>query len=325
MYVRCRAAESRDVRPHEASPTWQHEDKAQIQTPNACFRRSLCPRPRSRTTASIAIRTRKPISGVYFESQAPEESVEHVEKVKEEVVLGTTYEIWDVTTDKNRWWVITSPTNLYSQKSFPSLDFTLLFHIGLMMRVMAKPEGARSQEPTPFDEVFRRQEQAKDRYDHAKEPEDFQAIGMQLRECLLSLLVALRRHSSQDFGSERPQDANFVEWSALLMDRLCAGSRNKEIRRHLKNSAKDTWQLVNWLTHDRDADSTAASIAIHACDTVVGHFVQILERSRLDGPEECPLCKSRHVRSHFDPLIEPDGDYFSSCAKCDWSDHPSAV
>jgi hypothetical protein len=34
----------------------------------------------------------------YVESQARDESVEHVERVKEEVVLGDLYEIWDVTT-----------------------------------------------------------------------------------------------------------------------------------------------------------------------------------------------------------------------------------
>ena len=38
---------------------------------------------------------------------------ENYEKVKQEVVLGEMYEIWDVITDKNRWWVITNLTNLY--------------------------------------------------------------------------------------------------------------------------------------------------------------------------------------------------------------------
>jgi len=71
----------------------------------------------------------------YVEGQARDEIVQHAERVKQEVVLGDTYEIWDVTTDKDRWWVITNLTNLYSQKHFPSLDYTLSFHIGLMMRL----------------------------------------------------------------------------------------------------------------------------------------------------------------------------------------------
>jgi hypothetical protein len=35
-----------------------------------------------------------------------------------------------------------SPTKLYSQHYFPSLDFTLSFHIGVMARVIALQRGA---------------------------------------------------------------------------------------------------------------------------------------------------------------------------------------
>ncbi len=261
----------------------------------------------------------------YVEGQAPDETVQNVEKVKQEVVLGDVYEIWDVTTDKDRWWVITNLTNLYSQRHFPSLDYTLSFHIGLMMRLRSRPDGADSDMPSPFDEVFRRQEQAKNRHDGAVEAEDYQAVGMQLRECLISLIGALRRRLQLGPAAKLPQDANFVAWSALLMDKLCRGSSNKELRKHLKNTAKETWQLVNWLTHDRGANKTASSIAIHACDTVVGHFVQILERERTDRTDQCPLCKSRHIRTHFDISIEPDGDYYMTCGICNWSSHPNGV
>ena len=95
----------------------------------------------------------------YVHGQARDETVQHVERVKTEYVMGEPHEIWDVTTDKNRWWVITNLTNLYLQKHFPSLDYTLSFHVGLMMRLRSRPEGADSSEPDPFDEVLRRQEQ----------------------------------------------------------------------------------------------------------------------------------------------------------------------
>ena len=62
----------------------------------------------------------------YVEIEARGETVKHVEKVKEEVIIGEQFEVWDVTTDKDRWWVITNLTNLYSQRHFPSLDYTLL-------------------------------------------------------------------------------------------------------------------------------------------------------------------------------------------------------
>lgn len=76
----------------------------------------------------------------YVHGQARDETVQHVEKIKEEFVLGGKYEIWDVITEKDRYWVITNLTNLYSQKHFPSLDYTLSFHIGLIMRLRSRPE-----------------------------------------------------------------------------------------------------------------------------------------------------------------------------------------
>ena len=79
----------------------------------------------------------------YVEWQAHgEENVLHAEKVASERIFGREHDVWDVHTDKERWWVVTGPTNLYSQTLMPSLDFTLSFHIGLMTRVAArrKPE-----------------------------------------------------------------------------------------------------------------------------------------------------------------------------------------
>lgn len=259
----------------------------------------------------------------YVEIQAPDENVQHVEKVKREIVLGDVYDIWDVTTDKNRWWVITNLTNLYSQHHFPSLDYTISFHIGLMMRLRSRPEGGNGEEPSPFDEVSRRQEQAKTRHDQAMEAEDYQAIGMQLRECLISLVAAVRRRLELPPSTELPQDANFISWSKILINECCPGSSHKELRRYLKGVSKDTWQLVNWLTHHTNANTTASSIAIHACDTVVGHFIQVLVRDKTDNVEECPLCRSRDVRTHFDHTIGPDGEYYMTCGACNWTTHPS--
>jgi hypothetical protein len=258
----------------------------------------------------------------YVEGQARDEEVKHVEKIKEEIVAGEKYVIWDVTTDQDRWWVITNMTNLYSQRYFPSLDYTLSFHVGLMMRLRSRPEGADSSNPTPFDEVFRRQEQAKHRHDRAIEAEDFQSVGMQLRECLISFIAAMRRAANITSDVEHAQDSNFLAWSSVLMDMLCPGDSNKELRQYLKNTAKDTWQFVNWLTHDRNASEVTSSIAIHGCDTVIGHFIQVLHRSKTEKVKECPLCKSRDIRPHYDPGIQPSGDYFLICGKCEWTNHP---
>lgn len=258
----------------------------------------------------------------YVHARAQDETVRHVERIKCEIVLGESYEIWDVTTDKDRWWVITNPSNLYSQQYFPSLDYTLSFHIGLMMRVHSRSSTLDGNDPTPFDEVIRRQEQAQSKFESAVEVEDYQSVGMLLREGLISLIAALRRRTDLPADVERPQDANFIGWTEVLLNQLCGGGSNKELRQHLKNMAKETWQLANWLTHSRSADKTATAIAIGSCETVIGHLVRILERQRAGATEKCPSCKSRNIRSHFDIEISPDGDYFLSCGACDWNNHP---
>lgn len=260
----------------------------------------------------------------YVEGQARDENVEHVERIKTEIVLSGEYEIWDVITDKNRWWVITNLTNLYSQAHFPSLDYTLSFHIGLMMRLRHRSARVDSSDPSPFDEVLRRGEQAQAKHDSAVEAEDYQAVGMLLRESLISLIGALRRRTQLPDDVSKPQDSNFVEWTDVLMNQLCGGGSNKELRQHLKNTAKEAWQLVNWLTHARSANETASSIALHSCQTTIGHFIQILERNRTDKIDTCPVCKSRNIRSHFDIAIPPDGDYYMSCGVCSWTSHPGA-
>ena len=84
----------------------------------------------------------------YMARQASDEKVLHVEKVASERIFGREHAVWDVHTDKERWWVVTEPTNLYSQTLMPSLDYTLSFHIGLMARVAARrePEGSEAEQ-----------------------------------------------------------------------------------------------------------------------------------------------------------------------------------
>lgn len=259
----------------------------------------------------------------YVQGQAIGEAVQHVQRVKIEYIMGDIYEIWDVITDKDRWWVITNLTNLYSQKHFPNLDYTLSFHIGLMMRLRSREGGADSSDPQPFDEVFRRQQQAGEQYERSIEAQDYQAVGMQLRECLLSLIAVMRRRVERPADIETPKEANFNAWCGILMDHLCASEKNKPLRQYMKAISEKTWQLVNWLTHDRTANKTASSISIHSVDMLVGHYIQLLERDRTDKIYKCPLCSSRNLRTHFDIRIEPDGDYYDTCGSCDWSSHPS--
>lgn len=257
----------------------------------------------------------------YVRGQTSREEILNVEKITQKIVLGTTYDIWDVTTDSEKWWVITNLTNLYSQKHFPSLDYTISFHIGLMARLR---DGSDEDvyEPTPFDEVFRRQEQSKEKHDEATEIEDYQSVGMALRECLLSLVAIFNNRLDLDESTGKPKQANFLDWCEILLNETCGGNKNKELRKLLKSTSKETWQFVNWLIHSRSANETVSSIAIHSCDTVVGHFIQIFERDRNAKIEKCPKCRSLQVRSHYDISIKPDGDYYLSCGACEWDSHP---
>lgn len=258
----------------------------------------------------------------YVSGQARDETVQHVEKIKVEYVGGEPYEIWDVVTDKSRWWVITNITNLYSQKHFPSLDYTLSFHVGLMMRMRSRPHGPDASAPDPFDEVARRHEQADHLHDRAVEAEDYQAVGMQLRECLLALIGVIQRRVEIPADIERPQIANFSDWSDILINQLCPGEANKTLRQFLKTSTERTWQLVNWLTHDKKANYTASEISLHATSMIIGHFVLLLSRGRRDKSQMCPICSSRKIRTHFDIGIGDNGEYYDTCGACGWSTHP---
>jgi hypothetical protein len=258
----------------------------------------------------------------YVEWQASDETVHHVELVRREVVVGRVYTMWDVTTDEDRYWVITSPTNLYSQRHFPSLDYTLSFHVGLMARVETRSLSLNADNPTPFDDVYRRMDQASRRHEEATEAEDYQAVGMLLRECLITLVGALRRRVEIDSTKERPKDADFIGWSDVLLEALCPGGTNKELRQYLKGTSKQTWQLVNWLTHDRNASHSASEIALSACSQVTVHAVAMVFGRHRDTVDRCPRCQSRQLRTYFDVALGDDGEYFLSCGSCDWTSHP---
>ena len=257
----------------------------------------------------------------YVEIEADDENVQHVELIKTEYVAGEKYQVWDVLTDKNRWWVLTNITNLYLQSDFPSLDYTLSFHVGLMLRVRSQRNSADHEEPHALDEVFRRQAQAAERLDRAVEAVDFQAVAMQMRECLLALSTALRR--TIDLQAENsPKEADFKAWIELVISKLCPGGAKKELRSYLKSNAEKTWALVNWLTHYRRASKIECDILMNACGTLVGDLWSLLDHEMTNPLAECPNCISRHMRSHYDADFGEEGTYYVTCGVCGWSDHP---
>jgi hypothetical protein len=256
----------------------------------------------------------------YLEAQAPGENVLHLEKITTEYLPGRSLDAWDVHTSGDRYWVITDPTNLYSQQAFPSLDYTITFHVGLTMRIMArKARSAPEEHRDRLMEVWRRWEQATLELDRCEEAEDFQAIGMRCRECLISFIRAVADKAMVPPGREKPQGANFKEWAELIADAIARGSSAKETRFYLKAVAESTWKLVNGLTHATGATRSDGAMVVNATQNVLAAFGTALERFESHAPDRCPRCMSYQVVSEYRPELELDPPYMSLCESCGWS------
>jgi hypothetical protein len=249
----------------------------------------------------------------YVEVKA-HETVVHLEKVASELVGPTRHDIWDVIGADSRWWVVTNPTFLYSQADFKSRDVVLSFHIGLMLRTMYLEERDVPVAPEParlLPGSWRRWQQAFEAYDSGDEAENFQAVGMRLRECLLSFIGET---CSDELVHERqvhPKAADFKGWIDLLANQLAPGDSACRLRSYLKKTAGETWDLTNWLTHAKSAIRLDAEIVLKAVEHVLGAFTAARMRfERL--PRRCEACGSYGVIagkcSHcawIDPTYEP--------------------
>jgi hypothetical protein len=219
--------------------------------------------------------------------------VNHAERVATETIFGRRHEVWDVHTDKARWWVITQPTNLYSQAAFPSMDYTISFHVGLMARVEAAERG-----PGPgtnrdrLAPAWRPWMQAADALDEADEAEDFQAVGMRCRESLLQVVRALVDEKMVPAGAEAPKRADFIHWAELLADHFAGGSSAADGRGYLKALSRSAWQLVNWATHASDAANSDAALALSVTEAILVAFGTASLRNDSGRPTRCPRCRS---------------------------------
>jgi hypothetical protein len=210
----------------------------------------------------------------YVEWQARGETVRHLEKVTSESIFDQPTDVWDVRTDKGRWWVITGPTNLYSQRLFPSADYTLSFHVGLMTRV-AQQEMTDEETDThdQITQLFNRLAGAHTTLFMAKKPEDFQSVGMKCRECLLFLVRYLAQPEMVPNEQQAPQQGNFIEWCELIVNHLVPGAGNDTLRPYLKGTSKTTWQLANWLTHTHNANRFHGNLVVQATENALQCFI----------------------------------------------------
>jgi len=290
------------------------------------------PPPIKETLASYTLSSRADERAIrdYVEWQGwkgKQEKVQHAELVKTEHTFGRDYDCWDVHTNLGRWWVITSPTNLYSQELFPSLDYTLSFHVGVTTRMHAAdrgvPDDAQRSRLTP---VWRRWQQAAEALD--TEAEEFQAVGVRCRECLIQLVRSLSQKSMVPEGQETPQRGNVISWCELIANTIAGGASAEHIRGHLKSISKSAWQLAGWLTHASNAGRYDAHFVLETTQSAITAFGGAALRFESGSPNRCPKCGSYSISIGYNADLNPQ--YISSCERCDWSTigakkHPRAT
>jgi hypothetical protein len=155
----------------------------------------------------------------YMKSQAPDLTVQFVQKVYAENVLHIRHDVWDVHTDVGRWWVITEPMNLYSQDQFPNMDLALTFHVGLCLRIPRSERQKLSELPVePFAECYRCLQEASDALGQASEVADYQSIGVRCREALLAFVGAAQTVMPWTLAQETPKKADLNAWA----DHICS-------------------------------------------------------------------------------------------------------
>ena len=233
---------------------------------------------KSRDEEAVQIRS-------YVECQAQGEKVKHLERVASESIFGQRMDAWDVRTNKHRWWVITNPTNLYSQQLFPSLDYTISFHVGVTTR-MQQSRMCEEQEQAhdQINQLWNRLARARSTLFEATKVEDFQSVGMKCRECLLYLAGSLARPEMVPNGHEEPQRGNFIAWCELIANHVAPGGSNERLRSYLKDISKSTWQFVSWLTHAQGAGRFDGSIATEATENVIESFMTAW--ARYEAPKQ---------------------------------------
>lgn len=244
----------------------------------------------------------------YVESQA-KEAVLHAERAASELVGPARHEIWDVHCTASRWWVISNPTNLYSQLDFKSRDVALTFHVGLTLRVHYAEERqvpVRPENASLLPGSWRRWEQAFEAYDSGDEAENFQAVGVRLRECLVSFVMEVRNDEIVPPGDTPPKASDFKAWTELLANFLAPGEGSTKLRAYLKKQAIETWDYVNWLTHAKNAMRLDAEIGLQ----IVQHLLSLFTAARMRHSAStlrCGACGSYRVVTGV-------------CSHCSWAD-----
>ncbi|MDW4497273.1 hypothetical protein R5H30_04715 [Sulfitobacter sp. D35] len=264
----------------------------------------------------------------YFLDQSPDGTeVTFAQKLYAEAVMDHTHAVWDIHASDGRWWVITNPTNLYSQNQFPNLDLALTFHVGLCLRIPRNDlKQADIERVRPFTSVLNAIQECDLALSQANDPGAFRAIGVRCRENLLAFV-----HAAQDTrewpAEDKPQRSNFVLWVDKIFDSFLEGANNRERRRLIKTTLKETWVYVNWLTHSQSGKWVDAEVATSAVSYAIGMATSICVRYLRGVPEECPVCDSHRLFPEEGSNSEYPEVLFERprCSECGWAGDPVPV
>lgn len=264
----------------------------------------------------------------YVQREGPELIVTMAQKVYSENVLQVRHDVWDVHTDKDRWWVITEPMNLYAQDQFPNMDLALTFHIGLCLRIPRDQRPKLSDLPIePFAEAYRYLGEASDAVTQAEEVADYQAIGVRCREALLAFADAGQTVLPWTSNDPAPKRADLKSWADHICNNALAGASHEYRRRLFKALIDNAWTFTNWLTHAKSTKWHDAEAAVAVTENAISLCTSAVIQYLRGVPDECPACGSHRLSpqrgSHMDA---PDVEWERpACDKCGWTGDPIPI
>ena len=221
--------------------------------------------------------------------------------------LDVEVNVWNVKTDKEGdWWVVEGddlPMNLYPQEAFyMTSDEAYSFHVGLMRRMSAREEyqpedyvkaASLGIEITPV--LFRKLRNISEQIEHAKEIEDFQAIGVQCREILIELGNAIYDPAMAG-QEEQPQKSNFKKKAEFFTRFYLNDSDSSDYRSYIKKITEATWDYANKITHSQNTTVYEASTCIALIISLISLYENI--QHKIYDPISqfiCKNCKSKKV------------------------------
>jgi len=130
------------------------------------------------------------------------------------------------------------------------------------------------------------------------------------KPCLVSLIGEITTDDLVPDGNGRPKAANFKAWFALFADSVASGSSSARLRSYLKNTSREVWDYVNWLTHAKNAAYFDAEIGVAITNDLLTAVSNSWLRHCAGQHPRCGECASYSVIA-------------GQCHACGWFDESS--